>query len=271
MKTVIDVADYDKSLQFEPEKLYVGGIEADKFWEYIYGTYPQDKLDPIDNTHDDDETLTVLPSTEDVKIGFVPLSGCIDIVSDSITTMAGYVESSLVNPVEIKFAKMYDDVKIPTKRDEDAGLDIYAHFVHDNLSIPPHATASVPTGLKSSIDPKYYLELKERGSTGGKGISLRSGIIDSGYRGEWFVFLTNTTNNWFIISKDNVEDPDVINAYAAALFVPPEQITLYPYDKAICQAIVRLNFKTDSKEISLEELEAIPSERGDGKLGSSGK
>ena len=46
---------------------------------------------------------------------------------------------------------------------------------------------------------------------------------------------------------------------------------IYPYTKAICQALLLPVPKVEIEEISLEELKAIPSERGEGKLGSSGK
>lgn len=45
----------------------------------------------------------------------------------------------------------------------------------------------------------------------------------------------------------------------------------YPYEKAICQAIVVPVPQNTVEEISVEELQAIPSERGTGALGSSNK
>ena len=46
---------------------------------------------------------------------------------------------------------------------------------------------------------------------------------------------------------------------------------IYPYSKAIAQLIVHEVPKMNVKEISYEELKAIPSKRGTGALGSSGK
>lgn len=48
----------------------------------------------------------------------------------------------------IKFAKVRPDAKIPTKRVEDAGLDIYACFDEQSIIIRPHTTVMIPTGLK---------------------------------------------------------------------------------------------------------------------------
>ena len=96
--------------------------------------------------------------------------------------------------VNIKFAKVKPDAIIPSKRDEDMGFDISACFDEDYMVIEPHETKLIPTGLASACDPEYGFLLKERGSTGSKGIALRCGVIDSGYRNEWFICLTNTTN-----------------------------------------------------------------------------
>ena len=47
---------------------------------------------------------------------------------------------------------------------------------------------------------------------------------------------------------------------------------VYPYTKALFQGIVHdVHNELNREEISYDELQAIPSERGSGKLGSSGK
>ena len=89
--------------------------------------------------------------------------------------------------VEVKFAKVKEGAIVPSKRDEDMGFDIYACFDEDYIKIDPHETKLIPTGIASACDPEYGFLLKERGSTGSKGIALRAGVIDSGYRNEWFV------------------------------------------------------------------------------------
>jgi dUTP pyrophosphatase len=52
--------------------------------------------------------------------------------------------------------------------------------------------------------------------------------------------------------------------------VMPESF-VYPYSKAIAQALVVPVPKTEVEEIPYEELQKIKSERGMGKLGSSNK
>lgn len=177
----------------------------------------------------------------------------------------------------VKFAKVRPTAIIPTKREEDAGYDIYANFEEDYMIIQPHETKMIPTGIASACDTDYCFVLKERGSTGTKGIAQRCGVIDSGYRSEWFVPITNTTDNLVIIHKQNVT-LDIIKDIAYKYSTDMSNIvfgadmpTLYPYEKAICQALVIPVPTVDVEEYTYEELKAIPSSRGVGALGSSGK
>lgn len=167
---------------------------------------------------------------------------------------------------KIKFAKVRPDAIIPSKRDEDMGFDIYACFDEDYIVISPHETKLIPTGIASSCSHKYGFLVFERGSTGSKGIARRCGVIDSGYRNEWFICLTNTTNKVMFISK--LSDEETYKKYYGD--VMPESF-VYPYSKAIAQALVVPVIKTKVKEVSYDELKEIRSERGMGALGSSNK
>ena len=165
----------------------------------------------------------------------------------------------------VKFAKVRPTAKIPTKRVEDAGYDIYADFEEPFILINPHETKMIPTGIASACDTDYCFVLKERGSTGTKGMAQRCGIIDSGYRSEWFIPITNTTDDYIMIAKSDDMSTDVFGS------LPMKKIIRYPYEKAICQALVVPVPTVDVEEYTYEELLAIPSSRGTGALGSSGK
>lgn len=177
----------------------------------------------------------------------------------------------------VKFAKVKPNAKIPSKRMEDMGFDIYACFDEDYILIDPHETKLIPTGIASSCDPGYGFLLKERGSTGSKGIALRCGVIDSGYRNQWFVGLTNTTERGLVISKlDKMDTTALIcDTTRGDLLLSESDVDrllfIYPYSKAIAQALVIPVPEVEVDELSYDELMAIPSERGTGKLGSSGK
>lgn len=160
----------------------------------------------------------------------------------------------------VKFAKIKPNAIIPTKRPEDAGYDVYPCFDEKYIIIKPHTTVIIPTGIASACDTDYCFVLHERSSTGTKGIAQRCGIIDSGYRGEWGVPITNTNDVSIIICKKEF----------ATTFSGLDSI-LYPYEKAICQALVLPVPEVEIEEYTYDELKAIPSERGTGRLGSSGK
>ena len=152
-----------------------------------------------------------------------------------------------------------DTVKIPTKRDEDSDYDIYANFKEDYMIIQPHETRIIPTNLRCAMNKKWRLKLEERGSTGTKAMIQNSGVIDSGFRGAIGVPITNGNNKPLIILKS--EPTDIIKELAI----------VYPYTKAICQAKLDEVPKVESKSISSDILTSIPSERGEGMIGSSGK
>ena len=186
----------------------------------------------------------------------------------------------------VKFAKVRPNAIIPSKRDEDMGFDIYACFDEDYIIINPHETKLIPTGIASSCDSNYGFLLRERGSTGSKGIALRAGVIDSGYRNDWFVGLTNTTDELLIISKVDVQDiidnetrkidydEDNIKRFVDKKLSIDSRVStalIYPYSKAIAQALIVPVPKTEVEELTYDELKAIKSERGLGKLGSSNK
>jgi dUTP pyrophosphatase len=160
---------------------------------------------------------------------------------------------------DLVFAKLRPDAIIPTKRDEDAGYDIYANFEEDCIAIYPHSTALVPTGIASALCDKYYLQVHERGSTGSIGLKYSAGVIDSGFRGEIKILLCNTNDIPIYISKF----ADSVNKFQYGIF--------YPYKKAIAQLIVHGVPKMNVREMSYEDLLKIPSGRGTGELGSSGK
>ena len=229
----------------------------------------------------------------------------------------------------IKFAKVNKKAIIPSKNVENAGYDIYGIFEDnndENRIIKPHQTKLIPTGIACALPSKYYFQVEERGSTGSKGIKKSAGVIDSGYRGEIFIAITNSTDKylvfgdkdsyiaeakaelekWQSIDENNITDSDkksltealikqigedtfnqfneetknealkelvclIKHPSASAEFEENlETAMFYPDTKAIAQLVLHEVPVVDIKEISYEELKAIPSERGNGKLGSSG-
>ena len=161
---------------------------------------------------------------------------------------------------KINISKVREGAIIPSKRIEDGGYDLYPCFDEDYIIILPHKTKLIPTGLATAFSSDYIMLLRERGSTGAKGMALRSGVVDSGYRGEIFVGITNT-NDFPIVILKNLEDTTW----------EKHHYIIYPYEKAIAQAFFVEPPKVEFEEIPYDELKEISSERGAGKLGSSNK
>jgi dUTP pyrophosphatase len=171
--------------------------------------------------------------------------------------------------ITVFMAKVRQDAIIPSKRDEDAGYDLYAcvegkeidgnpNLVHE-IYCPVFKTTLVPTGIAMALPKTHYFNCKhERGSTGKISMSVLSGVVDSGYRGEAFVAITPLHKDVLITSE--VTETEV-----------GENVILYPYSKAIAQGTVDPVPQVHIEEISFEDLKNIKSERGATKLGQSGK
>jgi DUTP diphosphatase len=124
--------------------------------------------------------------------------------------------------------------------------------------IPPHETLLIPTGIASSCSPEYCFILKERSSTGIRRIAQRSGVIDSGYRGELIIPITNVHEDLLCIAKENAKIPDL-------------NCRVHPHSKAIRQAFVVNVPRIKTAELSYDELKCIGSMCGENGFGSSGK
>lgn len=171
------------------------------------------------------------------------------------------------------FAKVEENATIPKKANEsedEAGYDVWAFIegveidegdgkkiVHE-LFLPHLKPTMIRTGIATCVKKRFYLNFaNERGSTGKHGMLVLSGIVDSTYRGEVFINICPLYKNVLITSEvTEIEET-------------PETI-LYPYSKAICQMIDYKTAGLKPSVISFDELKAIPSTRGEGKLGSSG-
>ena len=164
----------------------------------------------------------------------------------------------------IYWAKVKEEAILPTKREEDAGYDLYPCFEEDYLMIAPHEVRMVPLGIASAFSKHRVVLLKERGSTGAKNMAQRAGVIDSGFRGEYMCPVSNLNDHIIlVIAKRHITDKQL----------PPSDIPyeMIPYEKAICQALIMELPKMKCYEISYAELKQMKSQRMEGKLGSSGK
>lgn len=171
---------------------------------------------------------------------------------------------------EIVFAKIRETAIVPSKKLEDAGYDLYANFEEDYFVIEAGKTRAVPTGIATAFSSKFYIQIEERSSMAKLGVKKSGGVFDSGYRGEYFIMTYNTNDKPFVISKIQADEmPEEFEVNGVTY--KKVDVIIYPYTKAICQAVVQEVPVLEETELTYEELCEIKSERGKGGFGSSGK
>jgi dUTP pyrophosphatase len=83
--------------------------------------------------------------------------------------------------------------KLGRAHSDDAGLDLPTDGPQ---TIQPSASRDIATGIRVAIPAGYYGRITGRSSSHRKlGLTVREGIIDAGYRGELFAYVTNE-NVW---------------------------------------------------------------------------
>jgi len=139
--------------------------------------------------------------------------------------------------LKVKIKKLYSDSIIPNYAyADDAGMDLYAT---ETVEIPSGSRAKIGTGISIEL-PEGYVSLiwDKSGVSIKKGLKTLGGVIDAGYRGEYFVGVANISKESLVVSKG-------------------EKIA-----QLLIQKVEKINFEV-ADELS-------ESERGEKTLGSSG-
>ena len=101
--------------------------------------------------------------------------------------------------MKIQFKKLKEDAQIPTRAKEgDAGFDFYAL---NEFSLYPGERVAADTHIACAIPFGYVGLIKSRSSVSKRGIDALAGVIDSGYRGEVKILLTNNKSYRVLIKK----------------------------------------------------------------------
>ena len=142
----------------------------------------------------------------------------------------------------VKFKKVHPEAELPIRGTfGSAGYDIVADL-NEDVTIQPGEVAKIPTGFMTSFRNDYVALVYSRSGLATKnGLVVAQGtaVIDSDYRGEWFIPLKNTSNEPQLVrSGDRI----------AQLLVQP-----------VCRI----------KAIEVDDLN--PTRRGDGGFGSTGR
>lgn len=82
----------------------------------------------------------------------------------------------------------------------DAGADIYST---QEITVNPHTTVKIPLGFGLNLPDGFMACIYPRSGLTTKGIISHIPPIDSGYTGEIHAIITNTTNEPYIINKDD--------------------------------------------------------------------
>jgi len=190
--------------------------------------------------------------------------------------------------------KTNDKAKLfKTASPEDAGYDIWGIFPNPITMLLPGDTLMVETGIKTEFSKDLVGRVWERGSTGVINLQVRAGVVDSNYRGEWKVILSNGNADASIFFLEGEVDSvlydshkqSILNAYRLGrsgevefkieeqkLTVRNEDSTsilayFYPQEKAIAQVCF---LKIEKPEIVESTEDLASSNRGEGSFGSSG-
>ena len=131
-----------------------------------------------------------------------------------------------IHKIAIKLVKEF--AKIPTKgSSEAAGRDLYACIDGNTVMIQPHKTAMIPTGIATAI-PKGWVGLvfARSGLATKLGLRLANGVgvIDSDYRGEWFVAIHNDSDCTQIIEDGDKIAQVVFVKYKDVVFCPVKDL-----------------------------------------------
>jgi dUTP pyrophosphatase len=121
----------------------------------------------------------------------------------------------MAQQVEIRVQRLSETARVPrVMQDGDVAADLYAS---DDLVIPPHGRAVVPTGIAIELPPGFRGRIYPRSGLAARhGIDAGAGLIDESYRGSIGVLLFNHSDEPF-----EVKVGDRIAQFAVEPYVLP--------------------------------------------------
>lgn len=124
--------------------------------------------------------------------------------------------------VNINMIKLKDNAIIPTQGSEySAGNDLYA-CIDEPITIPPHTTAKIGTGLSVELPEGTFGAIVARSGLAtkqGLAPANKVGIVDSDYRGEYIVALHNHSDETRIVQPNDRIAQLIIMPYISANFI----------------------------------------------------
>lgn len=127
--------------------------------------------------------------------------------------------------MKMKIKRLRKDAIIPTyAHSDDAGMDLYAV---ESVELWRNEPQLIPTGISVEIPEGYFGLMRLRSGLSSKyGVVLASsGVVDSGYRGEWLVGTMLMGQEWLNIQKGERIAQVVILPYVQAEFEEVEELS----------------------------------------------
>lgn len=128
----------------------------------------------------------------------------------------------------ISVKKLKESAHLPTHGSEySAGYDLYACLDTEEITIKPHTTEKIGTGLAIAVPDGYFGAIFARsGIAAKKGLRPANcvGVADSDYRGEYIVALHNDTDTPQTIENGERIAQLVIMPFLKADFVEADEL-----------------------------------------------
>ncbi len=130
--------------------------------------------------------------------------------------------------MHIPVKKLCPDAQLPTRGSaQAAGYDLYACLPEGVVTIAPHTTARIGTGLAIAVPEGYFGAIFARSGLAAKqGLRPANcvGVADSDYRGEYIVALHNDTDEARTIAHGERIAQLVVMPYLGVTFDEVEQL-----------------------------------------------
>ena len=145
--------------------------------------------------------------------------------------------------VELKIKILNPNAKVPHKREEDSGYDIYGIIEDDYIVLAPGENVIIGTGIAMEFPKGLGFIIGNRGSVGTKCAIVGAHVIDSGYRGEIKIDLHNISGRFILITDMKIEDilqsvnPTMDFLHNSQVFLNKIPIII-PKSSALCQGLI---------------------------------
>lgn len=143
-----------------------------------------------------------------------------------LTTAPSFAKQKFAIPV--KYKKLNDYAQEPTRGSEDAaGYDLYA-AIEGPVTIQPHATEKIGTGLSFELPGNTFGAIYARsGLATKKGLRPANcvGVCDEDYRGEYIVAMHNDSEEAYTIEPGERIAQLILCPYIPMALIPVEELT----------------------------------------------